>query len=144
MAYNLWKIFRHEHLLRGYNTRANLAVLEKSTFLANMTHEIRTPLNSIAGFAEQLENSNLNHDQHVQISATRSSADLLLNVVSQVLDFSKYENGKMNLDSEPFHLHKAISEVITSMAVLAKQKNLYLRTELEYDRGVFLTGTPFG
>jgi signal transduction histidine kinase len=143
MAYNLWKIFRHERWLVSYSEKANRVALEKSTFLANMSHEIRTPLNSIAGFAEQLENGPLNPEQAVQIKAISSSADLLLNVVNQVLDFSKYENGKMNFDSAPFRLHKVIKEIIVSMGVLAQQKALYLHTELDYDETVFLVGDAF-
>jgi signal transduction histidine kinase/CHASE3 domain sensor protein len=143
VLYNIYKIFRHEKQMVHYSAEASLFAAEKSTFLANMSHEIRTPLNSIAGFAEQLEQSKLSKEQYEQINAVRNSADMLLNVVNQVLDFSKYETGKMNFDSTSFLLNKVISEITVSMGILAEQKGLHLRTELSYQSDLHLAGDAF-
>jgi signal transduction histidine kinase/CheY-like chemotaxis protein len=143
LLYNLWKIFRHEKKMVNYSEEAALSAAEKTTFLANMSHEIRTPLNSIAGFAEQLQASDLNQEQAVQVKAVRSSAEILRYVVNQVLDFSKYENGKMYFDETPFLLHQVLTELVLSMSVLAEQKGLHLRSELEYDQQLSLNGDPF-
>ncbi|MES2457918.1 MAG: ATP-binding protein [Bacteroidota bacterium] len=143
LLYNTWRIFRHEKKLVAYSEDAIRFAEEKSAFLANMSHEIRTPLNSIAGFSEQLEQSSLNTVQSGQIKAVRNSAAMLLNVVNQVLDYSKYETGKMIFEDTSFLLDKVLTEVAVSMGILAEQKGLYLRTELKYDKKLFLSGDAF-
>jgi signal transduction histidine kinase len=143
LLYNLWKVFRHQRRMVKHGAEASRVATEKSTFLANMSHEIRTPLNSIVGFAEQLEQSQLNTQQSGQIKAVRSSADMLLSVVNQVLDFSKYETGKMNFDQDSFRLNNVVTEVRRAMNVLAEQKQLTLTTELLYDEEICLSGDAF-
>lgn len=143
LLYNLWQIFRHDRRVIAYSEAASRLAQEKSAFLANMSHEIRTPLNSIRGFSELLEKSPLNAEQIVQIRAVRSSADMLLNVVNQVLDLSKYETGKMQFDSSSFLVNKLVTDVSYSMRVLAEQKGLKLKSEFNYDKELYLCGDAF-
>ncbi|MES2458638.1 MAG: ATP-binding protein [Bacteroidota bacterium] len=143
LFYNLWKIFRHDRRIIAYSEEATQFAAEKTAFLANMSHEIRTPLNAIRGFAEQLEHSELNPEQEGQIKAVRSSADMLLNVVNQVLDFSKYEIGKMQFDHSTFLVNKVMSDITISMGMLAKQKDIKLWSELNYDQSLHLCGDAF-
>jgi len=61
-----------------------------------MSHEIRTPLNSVIGFSEQLGQAELGSEQKVHVDAIRNSSEMLLELVNEILDFSKYETGKMS------------------------------------------------
>ncbi len=96
--------------------------LVKQKFLANMSHEIRTPLQSILGFAEQLKQKS-NADLEA-VSAIHSSSEHLLQIVNEVLDYSRIESGKLTLKKEPFYLTKVIEEVSASIRIQAEHRNL--------------------
>jgi hypothetical protein len=103
ILYNIWKIFKNEEEMVVYTEMAENYAHSKSRFMASMSHEIRTPLNSIIGFSEQLTQSNLTEVQAEQTNAIRHSSKMLLDVVNEILDFSKYETGKMNFEVSPFN-----------------------------------------
>ena len=143
ILYNIWKIFRNEEELVVYTEMAEKYAQSKSRFLASMSHEIRTPLNSIIGFSEQLTQSNLTETQAEQTNAIRSSSKMLLEVVNEILDFSKYETGKMNFESAPFSPYEAIQEIATSMQVQAGKKNIALKHQINFDKALCLNGDYF-
>ncbi|MXV15163.1 ATP-binding protein [Hufsiella ginkgonis] len=143
LLYNIWKIFNNEKALILYSENARKYATAKSSFLASMSHEIRTPLNSIIGFAEQLDQGRLTANQSEQVTAIRHSSDMLLEVVNQILDFSKYETGKMNLDNSPFKLVEVIEGVSRSMSILAEKKGIALRSELKLEPQLCVTGDAF-
>lgn len=143
IMYNIVKMFKHEKVLVGLNKRSAQDAYSKSRFLANMSHEIRTPLNSIIGFSEQLGSSDLNKEQADQIKAIQSSSEMLLEVVNEILDFSKFEVGKINFEHAVFSPWDEISEVFSSMNVLAENKNIGLINKMTLDKGVLLMGDRF-
>lgn len=143
ILYNIWKIFQNEEQMVVYTEMAEKYALQKSRFLAAMSHEIRTPLNSIIGFSEQLTQSDLTDTQEEQSNAIRSSSKMLLEVVNEVLDFSKYETGKMNFEHSPFNPYDAIAEIAASMQVQAGKKNIYLKQHIDFDKDVCLAGDYF-
>nr|WP_255494214.1 ATP-binding protein [Hufsiella ginkgonis] len=143
LLYNIWKIFHNEKALVTYSQQASRYADAKSSFLAGMSHEIRTPLNSIIGFAEQLEQESLPPGSAEQVRAIRSSSDMLLEVVNQILDFSKYETGKMNIGHSPFRPSEVLKEVIDTMRILADKKGIVLGHELSFDRRLCLEGDAF-
>ncbi|GAA0524527.1 ATP-binding protein [Chitinophaga japonensis] len=103
----------------------------RSVFLANMSHEIRTPLNSIVGFAEQLGHTPLKEDQRELLHAVEVSADMLMEVVNDVLDFSKLDSDYISIRKEPFTLYQAVSDVVSTMRVQAARKQLDLLFSFE-------------
>ncbi|WP_316836344.1 ATP-binding protein [Pedobacter nutrimenti] len=140
IIYNVFKLYRNEQLLITLTKRSSQEVHLKSRFLANMSHELRTPLNSVIGFSEQLGKSNLGIEQKEQVRAIRRSSEMLLELVNEILDFSKYEIGKGNFEVQPFHPLKEIKEVFNSMHVLAENKNIQLVDKVVLDKKLCLTG----
>ncbi|WP_159451646.1 ATP-binding protein [Pedobacter africanus] len=140
ILYNIIKLYKNEKVLINLGKRASQDSHSKSRFLANMSHEIRTPLNSVVGFSEQLSKSELTPEQSDQVEAIRNSSEMLLALVNEILDFSKYEVGKINLENAPFMPQDEIMEVFNSMNVLAVNKNLLLENKVTLEKGVCLLG----
>jgi len=103
----------------------------KSEFLANMSHEIRTPLNGIIGMTELALDTPLNTAQREYLSAVEESANSLLSVINDVLDLSKIEAGRMQLDPQPFDLGDLMDQIARGLALRAHQKGLELLLELQ-------------
>jgi signal transduction histidine kinase/CheY-like chemotaxis protein/HAMP domain-containing protein len=106
----------------------------KSEFLANMSHELRTPLNSIIGFSEILHDETfgaLNEKQSRYISNILTSGKNLLSLINDILDLSKVEAGKMELQYEEFNVSEAINEVTTITAPLAAKKKIVMETKID-------------
>ncbi len=104
--------------------RAEESNRTKSMFLANMSHEIRTPLNGVLGMAEVLEGSVTNADHLRMIGTIRSSGETLLTVLNGILDMSKIEAGKMELEAVPFVPLDLLHHTDTMFSVLAEEKGL--------------------
>src|SRR3990167_5466976 len=103
----------------------------KSEFLANMSHELRTPLNAIIGFAEVLRDKisgELNEDQIDYVKDIHSSGIHLLQMINDILDLSKIEAGRMELQYETFAIREAVEDVYTILKGLAGKKHLELKT----------------
>lgn len=106
----------------------------KSMFLASMSHELRTPLNSIIGFTGLLlmgMSGELSEEQKRQLTMVKKSADHLLSLINDILDISKIESGKVDLDVEELDLEDIISAVVASVAPQAKEKSLDLDVRVE-------------
>jgi signal transduction histidine kinase len=121
-----------DELLKAKIT-AEEASLTKNEFLATMSHELRTPLNSIIGFSEILKGEDfgkINEAQAEYIDYISKSGKHLLNVINDILDLSKIEAGRMELNYEQFYLLDSINEVKMSLTPLAIKKRVDLDLEL--------------
>lgn len=104
--------------------KAEEAAAAKAQFLANMSHELRTPLNSIIGMADLLSETQLTDTQWEFIRVFKTAGQTLLNLVDDILDISKMDSGKLELESQPFNLPELVSKTVELMSVRAAQKNL--------------------
>ena len=115
---------RHERDMLEARQRAEAGDRAKSTFLANMSHEIRTPLNGICGMAGILIGTSLDHDAFEQVRAIQVSADSLLHVLNDILDFAKVEAGQLDLEIVDFDFAQVLDSVFTVLHGRAIEKQL--------------------
>ncbi|PIQ27040.1 hypothetical protein COW36_03180 [bacterium (Candidatus Blackallbacteria) CG17_big_fil_post_rev_8_21_14_2_50_48_46] len=110
--------------------QAEQAAHAKSVFLANMSHEIRTPMNAILGFSQLLSEQNTDPRWQRYLNAINSSGQSLLKIINDILDLSKIEAGKIELQLQPTHLPQLCQELNTLMSLSFEQKGLSFQIEL--------------
>ena len=105
----------------------------KSKFMANLSHEIRTPINGILGFLSLIEASAYNNEEELKFFSTnaRQSAESLLDIINSILDISKIEAGKANIENVRFNLMNVIDQAISVVSIKANEKNIRIIKEIQ-------------
>ncbi len=129
--------------LVGMNRQLKAATNAKSEFLANMSHEIRTPMNAIIGFTELALKTDLTKKQHDYLDTIRQSSHSLLEIINDILDYSKVEAGKLVMEHTDFCLRDVMDNLSDMFSNKAAEKGIELLLSVSQEIPVFLKGDPF-
>lgn len=133
---------RSEDELINAKNAALQAAETKSNFLASMSHEIRTPMNGVIGMLDLLKESDLSEDQAYRLKLAQFSAKSLLTLINDILDYSKVDAGKLELEIIDYDIRELFGDVAKSMAQLAQDKNLEVILDISCIDQTFVKGDP--
>lgn len=134
--------FRFADVLHQARKEAMLGLQAKTDFLSTMSHEIRTPLNAVIGMTHLLLRSEPRESQKEQLEVMLSSSHNLLTIVNDILDYSKIEAGKIEIERVPVSLSKVCTTILASLRPLASDKGLTLRFDAPADLPAFIMADP--
>jgi hypothetical protein len=142
LVQNITATIRYEEELKDARRHAEAANRAKSAFLANMSHEIRTPMNGVVGMADLLMEGRLDDEQRLYVTTIKHSAEALLVIINDVLDYSKIEADRLVLHPEPFDLERCIHELVTLMQAHARDRGIDLLVDYDLFLPTRFSGDP--
>jgi signal transduction histidine kinase/CheY-like chemotaxis protein len=140
ILYDLTREWHEEKRLKQIILNAEAAAEAKSLFLANMSHEIRTPIQTIIGMIELLEDTALDREQAEYSRQIKFSAEVLLSLINDILDYSKIEAGKTELEIIDFDLEQAVEQAVEMISLEAHKKGLEITLDIPPDAGIVIRG----
>ena len=141
----LHDITEHENImteLRVSREKAEEANRAKSNFLANMSHEIRTPMNGVLGMIDLMKATKLDEDQKDNLEIMKDSAEALLTILNDILDYSKIEAQKMELENTNFNVKQIVQDIIKIFSFQASEKKINLLCDIDEEIPDMLLGDP--
>jgi signal transduction histidine kinase len=136
-----YKMKRENELLQQKNEEIKEMAETKTNFLANMSHEIRTPMNGVIGMSDMLKETDLTKQQKEYVDIIQNSADSLVGIINDILDISKFEAGKMELESIDINIRELLHQCV-SMLVASKGQKLRTYTYAKKEVPEIIQGDP--